>query len=137
MRLVIQAVMEGQGIALGWRHLAERLLASGLLVRGDQSYAEDRQGFYVIWPRNRELTDNARKVSDWLAAQACSKRSAWPMRCRVVEKSTTRDQTEPSFFRPSTSILSIVGGPTNNVSALAISALAISPVKMRSRPASS
>ena len=30
--LVIQGVMEGQGIALGWRHLAERLLATGLLV---------------------------------------------------------------------------------------------------------
>ena len=31
--LVIQAVMEGEGIALGWRHLAERLLSRGLLVR--------------------------------------------------------------------------------------------------------
>jgi DNA-binding transcriptional LysR family regulator len=29
--LVIQAVLEGQGVALGWQHLTERLVASGLL----------------------------------------------------------------------------------------------------------
>jgi len=68
--LVIQAVMEGQGIALGWRHLAERLLASGLLVRVTGHTMTTGKGFHVIWPRNRELSDNARKVRDWLAAQA-------------------------------------------------------------------
>ena len=31
--LVIQAVLEGEGIALGWNHLIDRLIASGLLVR--------------------------------------------------------------------------------------------------------
>jgi hypothetical protein len=28
------------------------------------------KGFHVIWSRTRELSDNARKVRDWLAAQA-------------------------------------------------------------------
>ncbi|TJW17526.1 MAG: LysR family transcriptional regulator [Mesorhizobium sp.] len=68
--LVIQAVMEGQGIALGWRHLVERLLASGLLVRATDHVMTTGKAFYVIWPKNRELSDNARKVRDWLAAQA-------------------------------------------------------------------
>jgi DNA-binding transcriptional LysR family regulator len=68
--LVIQAVMEGQGIALGWGHLAERLLASGLLVRVTGHTMTTGKGFHVVWSRNRELTDNARKVRDWLAAQA-------------------------------------------------------------------
>jgi DNA-binding transcriptional LysR family regulator len=68
--LVIQAVMEGQGIALGWRHLAARLLASGLLVRVTGHVMTTGKGFHVIWPKNRELTENARKVRDWLAAQA-------------------------------------------------------------------
>jgi DNA-binding transcriptional LysR family regulator len=68
--LVIQAVMEGQGIALGWRHLAERLLASGLLVRVTSHTMTTGKAFYVIWPKNRELSDNARKVRDWLVAQA-------------------------------------------------------------------
>lgn len=68
--LVIQAVMEGQGIALGWGHLAERLLASGLLVRVTSHTMRTGKGFHIIWSRNRELSDNARKVRDWLAAQA-------------------------------------------------------------------
>ncbi|TIL27349.1 LysR substrate-binding domain-containing protein [Mesorhizobium sp.] len=68
--LVIQAVMEGQGIALGWGHLAERLLASGLLVRATGHTMTTGKGFHVIWSRNRDLSDNARKVRDWLAAQA-------------------------------------------------------------------
>jgi DNA-binding transcriptional LysR family regulator len=56
-----------QGIALGWRHLAERLLASGLLVPTTMTTGK---GFHVIWPRNSDLTENARKVRDWQAAQA-------------------------------------------------------------------
>lgn len=68
--LVIQAVMEGQGIALGWRHLAERLLSSGLLVPVTDHVLKTGKAFYVVWPKNRELSDNARKVRDWLVAQA-------------------------------------------------------------------
>ncbi|ESY65822.1 LysR family transcriptional regulator [Mesorhizobium sp. LNHC252B00] len=68
--LVIQGVMEGQGIALGWRHLAERLLASGLLVPVTDHVLRTGKAFYVVWPKNRELSDNASKVRDWLAAQA-------------------------------------------------------------------
>jgi len=68
--LVIQAVMEGQGIALGWRHLAERLLATGLLVPVTDHVLKTGKAFYVVWPKNRELSENARKVRDWLAAQA-------------------------------------------------------------------
>ncbi|MEP1110408.1 MAG: LysR family transcriptional regulator, partial [Nitratireductor sp.] len=26
--------------------------------------------FFVVWPRDRELTDNARTVRDWLLSQA-------------------------------------------------------------------
>ncbi|MDG4885556.1 LysR substrate-binding domain-containing protein [Mesorhizobium sp. WSM4884] len=68
--LVIQAVMEGQGISLGWRHLVERLVASGLLVPVTDHVMRTGIGFHVIWPKNRELSDNARKVRDWLVAQA-------------------------------------------------------------------
>ena len=68
--LVIQGVMEVQGIALGWRHLAERLLATGLLVQVTDHVLKTGKAFYVVWPKNRELSENARKVRDWLAAQA-------------------------------------------------------------------
>ncbi|ESY85667.1 LysR substrate-binding domain-containing protein [Mesorhizobium australicum] len=68
--IVIQAVMEGQGIALGWRHLVERLLSTGLLVPVTDHVMKTGTAFYVVWPKNRELSDNARKVRDWLLAQA-------------------------------------------------------------------
>ncbi|GLS34232.1 DNA-binding transcriptional regulator, LysR family [Mesorhizobium albiziae] len=68
--LVIQAVMEGQGIALGWRHLTDRLIASGLLVRLTDHAMTTGDGFHVAWPKNRPLSESAEKVRDWLAAQA-------------------------------------------------------------------
>ena len=68
--LVIQAVMEGQGMALGWRHLTERLIASGLLVRVSDHVMTTGKGFHVAWPKNRPLSQNARQVRDWFAAQA-------------------------------------------------------------------
>lgn len=67
---VIQAVMEGQGVALGWRHLTDGLVASGLLVRVSHHVMATGKGFHVAWARNRALSDNARRVRDWLVAQA-------------------------------------------------------------------
>lgn len=65
--LVIQAVMAGEGIALGWRHLTDRLVDNGLLVKASSHVLKTGSAFHVAWPRNRELSDNARKVRDWLA----------------------------------------------------------------------
>ncbi|HHZ08974.1 MAG TPA: LysR family transcriptional regulator [Rhizobiales bacterium] len=70
--LVIQAAMEGQGIAIGWRHLVERLLASGLLVRVTDHVMTTGKGFYVVWPKEGRLSDNARRVRDWLAVRQTS-----------------------------------------------------------------
>jgi DNA-binding transcriptional LysR family regulator len=66
---VIQAVMEGQGVALGWRHLTDRLIASGLLVRVSDHVMTTGKGFHVAWPKNRALSEGARQVRDWIAAQ--------------------------------------------------------------------
>ena len=60
----------GQGIGLGWRHLTDRLVASGLLVRVTDHIMTTGLDFHVAWPKNRDLTDSARKVRDWLASQA-------------------------------------------------------------------
>jgi DNA-binding transcriptional LysR family regulator len=68
--LVIQAVMEGQGVALGWRHLTEGLIASGLLVRVSEHVMTTGKGFHVAWPKARALPESAARVRDWLAAQA-------------------------------------------------------------------
>ena len=48
--------MEGQGVALGWRHLTDGLIASGLLVRVSDHVMTTGQGFHVAWPKNRALS---------------------------------------------------------------------------------
>jgi len=67
--LVIQAVMEGQGIGLGWRHLTDRLVASGLLVQITDHVMKTGFAYHVAWPKNRELSADAKTVRDWLASQ--------------------------------------------------------------------
>jgi DNA-binding transcriptional LysR family regulator len=67
--LVIQAALAGEGVALGWRHLIERQMASGALVPVSSHVFETGSDFHVVWPRSRELSTPARKVRDWLLAQ--------------------------------------------------------------------
>jgi DNA-binding transcriptional LysR family regulator len=67
--LVIQAVLAGEGIALGWRHLIDRQISSGVLVPVGNYVLETGNAFYVVWPRSRELSIPARKVRDWLVRQ--------------------------------------------------------------------
>lgn len=67
--LVIQAVMEGQGVALSWHHLTERLLASGLLRKLTPHRLETGAAFYVIWPKGRPLSAQTELVLSWLTKQ--------------------------------------------------------------------
>ncbi|MBL4930029.1 LysR substrate-binding domain-containing protein [Fuscibacter oryzae] len=67
--LVIQSVMAGQGVTLGWRHLVEGLVASGVLVRLTSHVLTTGMQFHVIWPRDVALSRVAQEVRDWLLAQ--------------------------------------------------------------------
>lgn len=64
--LVIQAVLAGEGVALGWRHLIDGQVRSGALVTVGGHVLETEGAFYVVWPRARELNGPARRVRDWL-----------------------------------------------------------------------
>lgn len=68
--LVLQAVLEGQGIALGWRHLTERLVDAGLLQRVTASALVTGRAYFVVWPKDRQLSAPAALVRDWLASQS-------------------------------------------------------------------
>lgn len=67
--LVIQSVIEGQGIALGWRHLTEGLVGKGVLLRLTDHSLATGKNFYVIWPKDMPLSPAARSVRDWLTEQ--------------------------------------------------------------------
>ncbi|AYG57489.1 LysR substrate-binding domain-containing protein [Rhizobium jaguaris] len=64
--LVIQAVLAGEGVALGWQHLIEEQLRSGALVAVGRHVLNTNMAFYVVWPRSRELNAPAQRVRDWL-----------------------------------------------------------------------
>ena len=60
------AALAGQGIALGWSHLVQHFLESGLLQRvGTLSHRTGRR-FYLVWPERTPLSPQAETVKDWL-----------------------------------------------------------------------
>ncbi len=65
---VLQTAIEGQGIALGWHYIVERLLANGQLVPACQQTVVTDYGFYLIAPANLPLTAQAETVRDWMLA---------------------------------------------------------------------
>ncbi|MBP2235475.1 DNA-binding transcriptional LysR family regulator [Sinorhizobium kostiense] len=70
--LVIQAVLAGEGIALGWEHLILPQVRSGALVPVGGHVLRTGQAFYIVWPRSRELNSQARRIRDWLLDQGRS-----------------------------------------------------------------
>ena len=68
--LVLQSVIAGQGVALGWRHLVEGLVEQGVLMRLTDHVLTTGTDFHVIWPRDATLSRAAQDVRDWLLAQA-------------------------------------------------------------------
>ncbi len=67
--LVVQSVIEGEGVALGWRHLIQRLVDRGVLVRLTDHVLATGQAFHVVWPRDTPLAAPVAEVRDWLLAQ--------------------------------------------------------------------
>lgn len=65
--LVIQAAIEGEGVALGWKGLVDSHMRSGMLVAAGPGLGSDR-GYWLIPPR-RKTASNMRLVS-WLASLA-------------------------------------------------------------------
>ncbi|WP_312947994.1 LysR substrate-binding domain-containing protein [Superficieibacter sp.] len=67
--LVVQATLEGQGIALGWRPLIAPLLASGeLAVCGPEMRTE--RGYFLISSATKPLSPQQQKVKSWLLDEA-------------------------------------------------------------------
>ena len=64
--LVLQAAMAGEGIALGWNHVVERLIAQELLAPVGPWTWETGAGFHLIWSEKAELSEPARAVRDWI-----------------------------------------------------------------------
>lgn len=67
---VVQAALDGEGIALGWLHLVKNYIASGRIVSVTDHIMRTGEAFYVVWPKGRPLAPNARRVKDWIVSNA-------------------------------------------------------------------
>ncbi|MBN3838224.1 LysR substrate-binding domain-containing protein [Burkholderia sp. Ac-20349] len=69
---VLQAAMGGQGIAMGWRYLADDMLATGVLVRPIETSVRTGRGFYLLHPSDTLLSPEARIFCDWIVGQCAA-----------------------------------------------------------------
>ncbi len=68
--VVLQAAIEGQEVALGWRHLVAPLLEQGLLVPPIPQCVTTDQPIYIVASGSGQLRGDAVFLRDWLMAQA-------------------------------------------------------------------
>ncbi|MDA5557759.1 LysR substrate-binding domain-containing protein [Shimia sp. MMG029] len=64
--LVLQAAIAGEGFAFGWKHLTDRLVAQGVLAARFEWQWKTGNGFYLVWSKKTPLTEDAKKVRDWV-----------------------------------------------------------------------
>lgn len=64
--LVLQAVMAGEGISLGWEHVTTRNIEAGLLTQVGPWVWESGKGFYLVWSDRAELSNDAVAVREWI-----------------------------------------------------------------------
>lgn len=64
--LLIQAAIAGQGVAIGWRHLVDELLAQELLCRVCAGEVRSDFGYYVVLPERKRRQRLTQYFVDWL-----------------------------------------------------------------------
>ncbi len=72
--VLTQAVLDGQGIALGGGRLAEDFLARGALVRPIDATLRSDRAFYLLVPTDVPLTRAGRLFRDWIREEAAAVR---------------------------------------------------------------
>jgi len=65
-QIVLQAVLMGQGVALGWAPLIEDMVANGSLLRLLDTPLTSHRGYHLIERLDRVLTPHATTVARWL-----------------------------------------------------------------------
>jgi len=68
--IVLQAAIEGQGVAQGWRHIVQPLIGQGLLVQPIDASVTTDQPLYITAPKGKALRTDVAYLKDWLVAEA-------------------------------------------------------------------
>lgn len=72
--ILIQAALDGQGIALGGGRLADDFLARTALVRPIEATLRSDRAFYLLVPKDVPLSKPAELFRDWILAEAKAER---------------------------------------------------------------
>jgi LysR family glycine cleavage system transcriptional activator len=67
--VLIQAALDGQGIALGGQRLAEDFISRGALIRPIAATLRSNRSFYLLVPQDVPLSKPAKLFSDWLVRE--------------------------------------------------------------------
>lgn len=68
--MLVEAALDGQGLALGWRHLSESLLRQGRLVRPVAEEWDFRRGYFIALREQPEPAPETTALRDWLRRDA-------------------------------------------------------------------
>ncbi len=68
--VLIQAALDGQGIALGGGRLADDYIARGAFVRPIAATLDSDRGFYLLIPYHTPLSAQAALFRDWILTEA-------------------------------------------------------------------
>ncbi|MEM7223173.1 MAG: transcriptional regulator GcvA [Pseudomonadota bacterium] len=68
--VLIQAALDGQGVALGGGRLADDLLARGALVRPIDTTLRSDRGFYLLLPSGVPPSEPVARFRDWILAES-------------------------------------------------------------------
>lgn len=70
--LVLQAILSGDGIGLGWRGLVDGLLQTGTLVQLLPGLRREQHGYFLTYRRNHPGERLLRRIADWLVGEAAA-----------------------------------------------------------------
>ncbi|WP_415715632.1 LysR substrate-binding domain-containing protein [Roseibium sp.] len=66
---VLQMALDGDAVALGWRHLVEEFIRNGRLCKVTDHTFRTGNRYYVVHPKNKQLAQNCQMVRDWILNQ--------------------------------------------------------------------
>lgn len=64
--IVVQAAVEGQGVALGWQHIVGPLIEQGRLLAPLAEHICTEHPFYIIAPEDKPMRPETRALLEWL-----------------------------------------------------------------------
>lgn len=70
--VTLQASQDDQGVAVGWHRLVHPLIEAGKLVRFTEATMPAPGSYYLTWNSNRELSEAAKTLKDWLLKEAAT-----------------------------------------------------------------